>query len=126
MPTCFTGSRASRALRFFVPLLSYVPYVPSFFLRALRAFIFVRVLRAFSFYVSYVPAIFYAPYVPSVFYVPYVSSVFYMPYVSPVFYVLTFYLMNVYYFSSWLLLNSVNYQHLLSIFTSIKLVSYSA
>ena len=142
VPTCFTCSRALRAS---VPLLCTCLH---FFLRALRA------LRAFIFYVPYVLSFFYVPHVPSVFlcvlhsfsflrvsralvfYVPYMSSflralrafIFLRAYILFMYMLIKLTQINKinYDCSCLLLLNSVIYQRLSSIFTSRKLLSCSA
>ena len=86
VPTCFKFSRALQAcvplclclLRSFPFLCAlhaivfHVPYLPTFFLRALRVLIFLRALRSFSFYMLY--------YVPSFFSISFTCFCFsYMP-----------------------------------------------
>ena len=137
-PTCFT---CLCALRAFVPLLlTCLHFFPCLtclhFLRALRAFnfleafIFLCALRAFIFYVSCVPSFFYVPYVPSIFHVPCVPSFFTCFYLFMYMLIkLTQILINLPMItrcSSLLLFNSIIYQCLSSVLTSVKLVSYSA
>ena len=126
----FTKLRASRAfiftcLHFYVPYVHsffYVPYMPSFF--------------------TYVPSFFYVSYVPS-FFTCLTRLLFYVSYVSSFFtclhflraYILFMYMlikltqMNlamIAHCSALLLLNSIIYQCLSNVFTSVKPVSYSA
>ena len=105
-------------------LIFFVPYLSSFFVRALSAFIFYVLFVP----LFYVPSFFYMLYVPPFFLRAIIAFIFLLAFILFIYMIIKLTQINelTYVCSSLLLLNSVIYQRLSSIFTSTKLVPYSA